>query len=37
MYNSDEDYDIGDTLRRADKMMYHEKFAMKKLKNETVR
>ncbi len=37
MYNADEDYDIGDTLRRADKMMYHEKFAMKKLKNETVR
>ena len=37
MYNADEDYDIGDTLRRADKMMYHEKFAMKKLKHETVR
>lgn len=37
MYNSDEDYDIGDTLRRADKMMYSEKFAMKKINHETVR
>lgn len=28
-YNADTDYDLSDTLRRADKMMYHEKFAMK--------
>lgn len=28
-YNKDIDYDLNDTLRRADKMMYHEKFAMK--------
>jgi len=31
-YNADVDYDIGDTLRRADKMMYQEKFAMKQKK-----
>lgn len=37
MYNSDEDYDIGDTLRRADKMMYSEKFEMKRLNNEEIR
>ncbi len=29
LYDSEVDYDLGDTLRRADKMMYHEKFAMK--------
>ncbi len=28
-YDSAMDYDIGDTLRRADKMMYMDKFAMK--------
>lgn len=28
-YDGDIDYDLNDTLRRADKMMYHEKFAMK--------
>lgn len=28
-YDSRMDYDLGDTLRRADKMMYHEKFMMK--------
>lgn len=28
-YDKDIDYDLNDTLRRADKMMYHEKFAMK--------
>lgn len=28
-YDKDTDYDLNDTLRRADKMMYHEKFAMK--------
>ena len=28
-YDEKEDYDLGDTLRRADRMMYHEKFAMK--------
>ena len=37
MYNPDEDYDIGDTLRRADKMMYLEKFSMKKKNHEAVR
>lgn len=29
MYDKRIDYDISDTARRADKMMYHEKFAMK--------
>ncbi len=29
MYDRRIDYDIGDTARRADKMMYHEKFTMK--------
>lgn len=29
LYNEKEDYDLGDTLRRADRMMYHEKFRMK--------
>jgi diguanylate cyclase (GGDEF)-like protein len=29
IYNKETDYDFGDTLRRADKMMYHEKFMMK--------
>ncbi len=29
MYDKRIDYDIGDTARRADKMMYHEKFTMK--------
>ncbi len=28
-YDKSVDYDLGDTLRRADKMMYHEKFMMK--------
>lgn len=28
-FDEDMDYDLGDTLRRADKMMYHEKFKMK--------
>lgn len=28
-YDKRTDYDIGDTFRRADKMMYHEKFSMK--------
>jgi len=28
-YDKELDYDLNDTLRRADKMMYHEKFAMK--------
>lgn len=28
-YDAEIDYDIGDTLRRADKMMYHEKLTMK--------
>ncbi|MCM1325883.1 MAG: diguanylate cyclase [Bacteroidales bacterium] len=28
-YDKRIDYDIGDTFRRADKMMYHEKFSMK--------
>ena len=28
-YSEELDYDIGDTLRRADKMMYHEKLMMK--------
>ncbi|MBP3489724.1 MAG: GGDEF domain-containing protein [Roseburia sp.] len=28
-YDKELDYDISDTLRRADKMMYHEKFLMK--------
>lgn len=28
-YDVQKDYDLGDTLRRADRMMYHEKFAMK--------
>ena len=37
LYDSTEDYDIGDTLRRADKMMYSEKFEMKKKNHETVR
>lgn len=37
MYDSDEDYDIGDTLRRADKMMYSEKFEMKKKNHEEIR
>ncbi len=30
MYDSRIDYDISDTARRADKMMYRDKFAMKK-------
>ncbi|MCH5345276.1 MAG: GGDEF domain-containing protein [Acetatifactor sp.] len=29
LYDKRIDYDIGDTARRADKMMYHEKFSMK--------
>lgn len=29
LYDKEVDYDLGDTLRRADKMMYHEKFVMK--------
>lgn len=29
LYDKRIDYDLGDTLRRADKMMYHEKFMMK--------
>lgn len=29
LYDNQVDYDLGDTLRRADKMMYHEKFVMK--------
>ncbi len=29
LYDKRIDYDLGDTLRRADKMMYHEKFIMK--------
>lgn len=29
LYDNEIDYDLGDTLRRADKMMYHEKFVMK--------
>ena len=29
MYDSEHDYDIGDTLRRADRMMYNRKFEMK--------
>lgn len=37
LYAPDEDYDIGDTLRRADKIMYNEKFEMKKKNNEQVR
>lgn len=37
LYDPAEDYDIGDTLRRADKMMYSEKFEMKKKNHETVR
>lgn len=28
-YDKELDYDLSDTLRRADKMMYHEKFLMK--------
>ena len=37
IYDPDKDYDIGDTLRRADKMMYLEKFSMKKKNHEAVR
>ncbi len=37
LYDPDEDYDIGDTLRRADKIMYNKKFEMKKKNNEQVR
>lgn len=33
-YCADIDYDIGDTLRRADKMMYHEKLMMKLIKDQ---
>lgn len=29
IYDKEVDFDFGDTLRRADKMMYHEKFIMK--------
>ena len=29
VYDKKIDYDLGDTLRRADRMMYHEKFMMK--------
>jgi diguanylate cyclase (GGDEF) domain len=29
IYDEKTDFDFGDTLRRADKMMYHEKFIMK--------
>lgn len=29
MYDDGMDYDLGDTVRRADKMMYHQKFIMK--------
>lgn len=29
-YDAEQDYDLGDTLRRADRMMYQEKYAMKK-------
>ena len=32
VYDEEKDFDIGDTLRRADKKMYLEKFAMKKSK-----
>ncbi len=32
MYDKRIDYDISDTARRADKMMYHEKFSMKQQK-----
>ncbi len=32
MFDKSIDYDIGDTLRRADKMMYHEKLMMKQEK-----
>ncbi len=37
LYDKRIDYDLGDTLRRADKMMYHEKFMMKQeaLKQQT--
>ena len=37
LYDPDEDYDIGDTLRRADRMMYSKKFEMKKNNHEQVR
>lgn len=33
MYDKRIDYDIGDTARRADKMMYHEKYTMKQTGN----
>lgn len=33
-HNADLDYDIGDTIRRADKKMYHEKFCMKQEKSK---
>ena len=29
VYDKKIDYDLGDTFRRADRMMYHEKFMMK--------
>ncbi len=31
MYDAQNDYDFADTVRRADKMMYHEKFMMKQV------
>lgn len=34
LYDENEDFDFGDTLRRADKMMYQEKFIMKSRKAE---
>ena len=34
LYDENEDFDFGDTLRRADKMMYQEKFIMKTRKAE---
>lgn len=37
LYDKRIDYDIQDTVRRADKMMYKEKFIMKQGANDTVR
>ncbi len=36
MYDSEQDYDIGDTLRRADRMMYNHKYELKAKGNATI-
>ncbi len=35
-YDKDKDYDFADTLRRADRLMYEKKFAMKHQQAECV-